>query len=242
MSRLAVPCTAPVRLSDGPGAGVGAKPPCAAGRGPSPASLPGVRPEKPDGGQTGTGTVGDSSTSMLPQPEAPAALALGGPEETGIVLRFLATALRAKAVVEVGTGTGANARWLLRGMRPDGVLTSIDLDADVQRRARAELGEAGVAASRLRLIAGVAAQVLPRLTEGGYDLVLVAEPPQRHPEYLAVVVRLLRPGGVVVFAGVPAEHALLPGHPVRELTRAVAADDALVPVALPLGGGLLARS
>lgn len=177
---------------------------------------------------------------MFPEPEPPAAPAFGGPEEAGTVLRFLATALRAKAVVEVGTGTGVNARWLLRGMRPDGVLTSIDLDPDVQRRARAELGEAGVAASRLRLITGIAAQVLPRLTEGGYDLVLVAEPPQRHPDYLPVVVRLLRPGGVVVFAGVRAEHALLPGHPARELTRAITADDALVPVVLPLGGGLLA--
>src|SRR5436190_1514029 len=48
----------------------------------------------------------------------------------GSALRFLASAIAARAVVEVGTGTGLSGLWLLRGMRPDGVLTSIDVDPD----------------------------------------------------------------------------------------------------------------
>ncbi|MDT7554482.1 MAG: hypothetical protein QOI16_3018, partial [Pseudonocardiales bacterium] len=39
----------------------------------------------------------------------------------GSALRFLATAIKARSVVEVGTGTGLSGLWLLRGMRPDGV-------------------------------------------------------------------------------------------------------------------------
>ncbi|RYJ01695.1 MAG: methyltransferase, partial [Actinomycetales bacterium] len=44
----------------------------------------------------------------------------------GGVLRFLAAVLDARAVVEIGTGTGVSGLWMLRGMRPDGVLTTVD--------------------------------------------------------------------------------------------------------------------
>ena len=40
------------------------------------------------------------------------------------------------AVVEVGTGAGVSTLWLLRGMRPDGVLTTVDSDGEHQRLAR----------------------------------------------------------------------------------------------------------
>ena len=43
----------------------------------------------------------------------------------GAVLRFLASVIEARAVVEIGTGTGSSGVWLLRGMRPDGVLTTV---------------------------------------------------------------------------------------------------------------------
>ena len=38
---------------------------------------------------------------------------------------------------------GSAALWLLRGMRPDGVLTSIDVDPEHQRAARAAFTAAG---------------------------------------------------------------------------------------------------
>ena len=42
----------------------------------------------------------------------------------GAALRFLAAVTEARAVVEIGTGTGVSGVWMLRGMRPDGVLTT----------------------------------------------------------------------------------------------------------------------
>src|SRR5690348_3621936 len=48
----------------------------------------------------------------------------------GAALRFLAALIEARAVVEIGTGTGVSGMWLLRGMRADGVLTSVDLEAE----------------------------------------------------------------------------------------------------------------
>ena len=84
----------------------------------------------------------------------------------GSALRFLASAVTARAVVEVGTGTGLSGLWLLRGMRPDGVLTSIDVDPEHQRIARAAFTASGHGPSRLRLINGMGLEVLSRLTDG----------------------------------------------------------------------------
>src|SRR6188508_3567055 len=66
----------------------------------------------------------------------------------GAALRFLASVLEARAVVEVGTGTGVSGLWLLRGMRSDGVLTTVDIEAEHQRLARETFNEAGIPTQR----------------------------------------------------------------------------------------------
>src|ERR1700753_4342975 len=63
----------------------------------------------------------------------------------GAALRALAAATSAKNVVEVGTGAGVSGLWLLAGMRPDGVLTTVDVEAEHQRAAKEAFTEAGVA-------------------------------------------------------------------------------------------------
>ncbi|MFI9816914.1 O-methyltransferase [Saccharothrix variisporea] len=164
----------------------------------------------------------------------------------GAALRFLAAALQARAVVEVGTGAGVGALYLLSGMPTAGVLTSIDVEPEHQRAARVAFAEAGVGASRTRLIMGQALDVLPRLTDGAYDLVFVDAAKSEYPKYLEEGVRLLRPGGVIAF-----DNILWHGRVVdtsqrdpdtqamRDVARAVREDDRLVPVILPLGDGLL---
>lgn len=163
----------------------------------------------------------------------------------GAGLRFLAATISAKAVVEIGTGAGVSGLWLLRGMSADGVLTSIDIDPENQRVARAAFTAAGYGPSRLRLINGLGLEVLPRLTDGGYDLVFIDTEPADHQRYLDEAVRLLRPGGIVVLDNaVAAEPATDPAEPatatLRDVARQVRGDDRLVPMLLPIGNGLLA--
>lgn len=164
----------------------------------------------------------------------------------GATLRFLAAAVGAKAVVEVGTGAGTSGVWLLRGMRPDGVLTTVDVESEHQRLAREAYTAAGFAANRFRLINGQAADVLPRLTDGGYDLVFVDADKTGYLDYLQQAIRLLRPGGVVAFDNAlrrdqVADQAIRDPATVttRELVRAVRDDKRLVPALLPVGDGLL---
>ena len=168
---------------------------------------------------------------------------LGGTEPVlpvvGATLRFLACSVGARTVVEIGTGCGTSGIWLLRGMRPGGTLTSVDTEPEYHRMARKAFTQAGFAQNQGRLILGRALDVLPRLSDGAYDMVFCDADARDYSDYLTAALRLLRPGGVVAFnnvlaAGDPAD-ATAP-----DVARQVRDDDRLVPVLLPLGDGLLA--
>ena len=165
----------------------------------------------------------------------------------GAALRFIAAALAAKTVVEIGTGCGTSGIWLLRGMRKDGVLTSVDSDPEHQRLARKAFTEAGFATNRYRLIGGKASDVLPRLTDAAYDLVFCDADKHEYPSYLAAALRLLRPGGVVaisdaLWGGRVANPAIKDPETsaIREVCDLVRQDERLVPLLVPTGDGLLA--
>jgi predicted O-methyltransferase YrrM len=164
----------------------------------------------------------------------------------GAALRFLTAVTEARAVVEIGTGTGVSGLWMLRGMRPDGVLTTVDTEAEHQRLAKQTFTEGGIPSQRVRLIPGSALDVLPRLTDGHYDLVFADGDKLEYADYLAEALRLLKPGGIVAFDNAlwhdrVADPAQRDAETVsiRELGKAVAAHEALLPVMLPVGDGLL---
>ena len=127
-----------------------------------------------------------------------------------------------------------------------GILTSIDTEPEHQAAAREAFNAAGYPTRRARLIAGAALQVLPKLSDGAYDLVLVDGDPLEYVEYVEQGLRLLRPGGLLVL-----NHALADGRVaderneddevviIREALTAVSDSDELAPVLLPVGDGLL---
>ncbi|MGQ4512176.1 class I SAM-dependent methyltransferase [Streptomyces sp. DW26H14] len=165
---------------------------------------------------------------------------------SGSALRLLAATVDAKAVAEIGTGTGVSGIHLLRGMRPDGVLTTVDVDPERQQFARQAFRAAGFTGNRARFIPGHALDVLPRLADGGYDIVFCDGDRLESLDYLAESLRLLRAGGLVCFEGVFAggrtvESAVQPTEVLRlrELLRAVRESEELVPSLLPVGDGLL---
>lgn len=151
--------------------------------------------------------------------------------------------------MEVGTGCGSSGTWLLRGMRADGILTSVDVETEYQQLAREAFHQAGLAANRARLIHGRAMDVLPRLNDAAYDMVFVDAAMNEYPKYLDEALRLLRRGGIVVFnnaldasprndgpLSAPSPHT----EALREVNRRVREDERLVPLLLPIGEGLLA--
>jgi predicted O-methyltransferase YrrM len=164
----------------------------------------------------------------------------------GALLRVLAAATGAHAVAEVGTGAGVSGLYLLGGMAADGVLTTVDVEGENQRAAKEAFTEAGIAATRYRMINGSAAEVLPRLRDEAYDLVFVDADKTTYAVYYEQAVRLLRPGGVVAFDNAlwhdrVADPAQRDADTVvlRDLGKAVRDDPRLLPALLPVGDGLL---
>ncbi len=165
---------------------------------------------------------------------------------TASTLTMLARLVRASHVVEIGTGSGVSGLALFAGMVPDGILTSVDIEPEHQRIAREAFTEVGIESRRIRLIAGAALGVLPRLSDGGYDLVFVDGDKLEYPEYIEQALRLLRPGGVLaVDNSLWHDRVADPANSedetiaVRESLDRVREDDDLICTLLPCGDGLL---
>jgi len=161
-------------------------------------------------------------------------------------LTLLARVVQAKAVVEVGTGSGVSGLALFAGMQPDGVLTSVDIEAEHQQAARAAFLAVGIPTQRFRLIAGPALSVLPRLSDGGYDMVFVDADKGEYAEYVEQGLRLLRHGGVLAVDNALWHDRTADGsnidsetEAIRNALNAVRDNEDLVPSLLPVGDGLL---
>ena len=164
----------------------------------------------------------------------------------GAALGVLAAGTDARAVVSIGSGGGLTGLWLLRGMRPEGVLTALDGDPEQLRAARAAFADAGVAAGRARLIFGTPGEVMPRLSPGAYDMVVCAGPPRDYSDHLPGLLDLVRVGGTftchgLLAGGRIADRAVRDPQTVawREISRIVKEDETLLSAVLPIGTGLL---
>lgn len=161
-------------------------------------------------------------------------------------LTALAKAAKARTVVEVGTVHGTSALALLAGMTPDGVLTSIDPEAENQIPARALLSKAGYPSSRCRLIAGHPLEVLPKLRDEAYDIVFINGDKLEYVEYVAAAARLLRSGGSLLLHDVLWHNTVADPEReddetiiLREALDAVNAAECYTTALLPVGNGLL---
>ena len=121
------------------------------------------------------------------------------------------------------------------------------MEVEHQRAARLAFAEAGVASSRTRLINGAALDVLPRLTDRGYDLVFCDAVKSEYADYLVEGLRLLRPGGILALDNMLWHDRVADPSArdrdtvaIRDLGRVVRDDERLVPVLLPVGDGVLA--
>ena len=117
----------------------------------------------------------------------------------GAQLAVLAAASRAQSIIEVGTGVGVSGLWMLQAARR-ALLTSIDTENEYQQHARQHFADAGIAAARVRLIAGRASEVLPRMNESSYDIVFIDADAPSVIEYAEHGLRLAKPGGIVLVA------------------------------------------
>ena len=139
-------------------------------------------------------------------------------------------------------GKPVTAKRTINGL----AVTTIDVSAEHQRAARTSYAEAGIAPQRTRVITGAAVDVLPRMTDGAYDLVLVDADKDSYPVYVEHAIRLLRPGGVLVVDNM-LWHDQVADPAARDATTTTLRDlgkwlrdhDDLVTALLPVSDGVL---
>ena len=126
------------------------------------------------------------------------------PPETGALLHVLARATGARRILEVGTAIGVSTLYLARALPGDGLLVSFEIDPERHAAATGYLDRAGLA-ERVDLRLQDAREGLTSL-DGAWDLAFIDATKGQYAEYLGEIVRLLRPGGLVV-----ADNALMSG-------------------------------
>jgi len=163
----------------------------------------------------------------------------------GAQLAVIAAAARAESIIEIGTGVGVSGLWMLQAAR-GALLTSIDTENEYLQAARENFADAGVAAARVRLIAGRASEVLPRMNENSYDVVFIDADAGSVIEYVEHGLRLARPTGSVLVArslwrGRVADPARRDDEATafRALITELAASAAVATAVSPAGDGLL---
>jgi predicted O-methyltransferase YrrM len=163
----------------------------------------------------------------------------------GAQIALVAAAANASNIVEIGTGLGLSALWLLEGA-PEATLTSIDTEFEYHEQAREIFTAAGYPASRIRLITGKALDVLPRMNENSYDIVLVDGDPEQLVANVEHALRLVRVGGTVLIPHAlwngevanPANRSKIPAAYRAIIKEANEADDVVVALS-SAGDGLL---
>ncbi len=122
-------------------------------------------------------------------------LALGS--DSGRLLRLLAETTEAKQVAEVGTSTGYSGLWLTLALsKTGGHLTTFELDSNRAAQARSHFQQAGV--ERLvTVVEGDAHQNVKSL-RAPLDLVFLDADKEGYADYLAKLLPLVRPGGLVL--------------------------------------------
>jgi predicted O-methyltransferase YrrM len=159
----------------------------------------------------------------------------------GALLRSLAAAARAHAVVEVGSGTGVTGGWILEGLPPEGTLTTVDPDSALQTAARDTFTRMGVSHTRVRTIAGAPRAVLPRLSDGAYDIVVLG--PGTHADgedghaLLAEAQRLLSAGGSIVITPIFGAEGMLADR--HDLVQHLRDDPEWIATVMTVGEGVV---
>jgi len=167
--------------------------------------------------------------------------------EVAFFLAITARAISAKRALEIGTAIGYGAIILARAMGPDGKVMTIDPSEERRRVAKEFISRDGLTA-QIEILPGKALDVLPELT-GSFDLAYIDAVKEEYPDYLELILPIIRRGGVIIadnvlWKGQVATGRLLSADQdasttaLQEFNRRFISNPDLQSVILPLGDGL----
>ena len=136
--------------------------------------------------------------------------------EVGGLLRVLATAVGATAILEIGTAIGYSGIWLAAALPANGMLVTMERDRKRAAQARENFVRAGVA-DRVTVMIGDASLMLAKVG-GPFDLIFQDGDKRSYLPMLDRLVDLVRPGGLIVTDNVLWDGEVVPGF-IAQATR-----------------------
>jgi len=118
----------------------------------------------------------------------------------GKLLALLVQALGARRVLEIGTLGGYSTIWMGRALPPDGHLLTLELDPTHAAVATANLARAGLSGAATVCVgpANETLRELAKIGEAPYDLVFIDADKTGYPEYLELILPLVRQGSLII--------------------------------------------
>lgn len=162
----------------------------------------------------------------------------------GATISQVARSMAATRIIEVGTGVGMLTMQLAQAC-PDAHITSIDSELDYHLTIKEMMADLEIDPAKLRLITEKAEDVLPKMNESSYDLVVIDAPADTANACYEAAVGVCRPGGSILVARALAEGRV--AHPTdrsedvvawRHLLKTIEQDDRVSHAILPVGEGL----
>lgn len=120
---------------------------------------------------------------------------LSGPLQ-GRLLSLIAQLVRPKAILEIGTYTGYSALCMAEGLTEDGVLHTIDRNAELRRLQQKYFDRSGKGHQIIAHL-GDATEILPELNQK-FDLVFIDADKSNYLNYLDLVTPMLHSGGLLI--------------------------------------------
>jgi caffeoyl-CoA O-methyltransferase len=171
--------------------------------------------------------------------------------EQGAFLAMLVELTGARRCIEVGTFTGYSSLTVARALPDDGTLVCCDVSEEWTALASRYWAEAGVE-QKIDLRIAPASETLDGLIgegeESSYDFAFVDADKSGYDEYYERLLRLVRPGGLIVFDNMLRDGRVLDPdqdddtRAIDALNRKLATDDRISLCLLPVADGVtLAR-
>ncbi len=154
--------------------------------------------------------------------------------ESAALLALLVKAIRARAILELGTSNGYSTLWLADAARSvGGRLVSVDVDASRSALAASNLARAGLQ-DTVELRVQDAAQALRSCEQEAWDMIFLDAERPAYAEYWPELVRVLRPGGLLAV-----DNVLSHAGEVADFRALVSRDERVCEALVPTGAGVL---
>ncbi len=162
----------------------------------------------------------------------------------GKILEMISKMIQPERILELGTYTGYSAICLAKGLKPDGLLYTIEINDELEDFIRKYIQRAELD-NKVKLHFGDARQIVPEINQQ-FDLVFIDADKREYLEYYHMVLNYVKPGGFIL-----ADNVLWSGKVVEldqpddeytkgifDFNRYIKNDDRVEKVILPLRDGL----